>query len=74
MSVRVCYKKCVSLKEVLTLNYTNENKRLDSEALKKEAVERLKKDGSMLGMDGVFTPWFKEFLEEAMEGELNAHL
>ena len=51
-----------------------ENKRSDYEAYKKEAAERLKKGGSMLGKDGVFTPLFKEFLEEALEGELDAHL
>lgn len=51
-----------------------ENKKFDYEAFKKEAAERLKKGGSMLGKDGVFTPLFKEFLEEALEGELDAHL
>jgi len=33
-----------------------ENKKFDYEAFKKEAAERLKKSGSMLGKDGVFTP------------------
>lgn len=28
----------------------------------------------MLGKDGVFTPLLKEFLEEAMNGELEAHI
>jgi hypothetical protein len=28
----------------------------------------------MLGKDGVFTPLLNEFLEEALEGELDAHL
>ena len=51
-----------------------ENKKFDYEAFKKEAAERLKKSGSMLGKDDVFTPLFKEFLEEALEGELDAHL
>jgi transposase-like protein len=51
-----------------------ENKKFDYEAFKKEAAERLKKGGSMLGKDGVFTPLFKDFLEEAPEGELDAHL
>jgi hypothetical protein len=31
-----------------------ENKKFDYEAFKKEAAERLKKGGSMLGKDGVF--------------------
>ena len=38
-----------------------ENKKFDYEAFKKEAAERLKKSGSMLGKDDVFTPLFKEF-------------
>lgn len=28
----------------------------------------------MLSKDGVFTPLLKEFLEEALEGELEAHI
>lgn len=51
-----------------------ENRKFDYEALKKEAAKCLKKSGSMLGKDDVFTPLFKEFLEEALEGELDAHL
>ncbi|MEN9640407.1 MAG: hypothetical protein RLZZ262_2276 [Bacteroidota bacterium] len=51
-----------------------EKKKFDYEAFKKEAAERLKKGGSVLGRDGVFTPLFKEFLEEALEGELEAHI
>lgn len=51
-----------------------ENKKFDYEAFKKEAAERLKKSGSMLSKDGVFTPLFKEFLKEALEGELDAPL
>ena len=43
-----------------------ENKKFDYEALKKGAALRLKKGGSMLGKDGVFTPLFKEFFEEAL--------
>ena len=42
-----------------------EKKKFDYEAFKKEAAERLKKGCSVLGKDGVFTPLFKEFLEEA---------
>jgi transposase-like protein len=51
-----------------------EKKKFDYEAFKKEAAERLKNGGSVLGRDGVFTPLFKEFLEEALEGELEAHI
>jgi putative transposase len=51
-----------------------EKKKFDYEAFKKEAAERLKNGGSVLGRDGVFTPLFKEFLEEALDGELEAHI
>jgi transposase-like protein len=51
-----------------------DKKKFDYEAFKKEAAERLKNGGSVLGRDGVFTPLFKEFLEEALEGELEAHI
>jgi putative transposase len=46
----------------------------DFEAFKKQAASRLKKGETLLGKDGVFTPLIKEFLEEAMEGELEAHI
>ena len=46
----------------------------DFEAFKKQAASRLKKGESLLGKDGVFTPLIKEFLEEAMDGELEAHI
>lgn len=46
----------------------------DFEAFKKQAARRLKNGESLLGKDGVFTPLIKSFLEEAMEGELEAHI
>jgi len=46
----------------------------DFEAFKKQAASRLKKGESLLGKDGVFTPLIKSFLEEAMDGELEAHI
>lgn len=51
-----------------------EKQKFDFEAFKKEAAERLKKGGTVLGKEGVFTPLLKEFLEEALDGELEAHL
>jgi putative transposase len=51
-----------------------EKKKFDYEAFKKEAEKRMKKGGSVLGRDGVFTPLFKEFLEVALEGELEAYV
>lgn len=29
---------------------------------------------SLVGKDGVFTPLMKEFLETALEGEMNSHM
>lgn len=46
----------------------------DFEAFKKQAASRIKKGETLLGKDGVFTPLLKEFLEEAMNGELEAHI
>lgn len=46
----------------------------DFEAFKKQAAARLKKGETLLGKDGVFTPLIKEFLEEALDGELEAHI
>lgn len=51
-----------------------EKTNFDFEAFKRDAAERLKKGDTLLGRDGVFTPLLKEFLEEAMEGELEAHI
>lgn len=51
-----------------------EKKPFDYEAFKKEARSRLKNGQTLLGKEGVFTPLLKEFLEEAMEGELEAHI
>src|SRR5512137_325146 len=51
-----------------------EKQGFDFEAFKKEAAARLKKGETLLGKDGVFTPLLKEFLEEALDGELEAHI
>lgn len=51
-----------------------EKKGFDFEAFKKGAQARLKKGDSLLGKEGVLTPLLKEFLEEGLEGELEAHL
>jgi len=42
----------------------------DFEAFKKQAAARLKKGETLLGKKGIFTPLIKEFLEEALGGEL----
>lgn len=51
-----------------------EKQTFDFEAFKKQATSRLKKGETLLGKDGVFTPLLKEFLEEALDGELEAHI
>lgn len=51
-----------------------EKQPFDFEAFKKTAAARLKKGDSLLGKEGVFTPLLKEFLEEALSGELDAHI
>lgn len=51
-----------------------EKQSFDFEAFKKQAASRIKKGETLLGKDGVFTPLLKEFLEEAMIGELEAHI
>ncbi len=48
-----------------------EKQTFDFEAFKKEAATRLKKGKTLLGREGVFTPLLKEFLEEALEGDLD---
>jgi putative transposase len=51
-----------------------EKQSFDFESFKKQAAARLKNGETLLGKDGVFTPLLKEFLEEALEGELEAHI
>lgn len=51
-----------------------EKQTFDFELFKKQAASRLKNGETLLGKDGVFTPLLKEFLEEALDGELEAHI
>lgn len=48
--------------------------KFDFETFKKTAAHRLKQGDSLLGREGVLTPLLKDFLEEALSGELEAHL
>lgn len=48
--------------------------KFDFESFKKTAAQRLKQGDSLLGKEGVLTPLLKDFLEEALSGELEAHL
>lgn len=46
----------------------------DFEKFQAEAIERLKKGEALLGKDGIMTPLLKQFLEKALEGEIDHHL
>jgi putative transposase len=46
----------------------------DYEALKKKALEQFKSGQSLLGKDGAFAPLLKQFLESALEVEMDQHL
>lgn len=48
--------------------------KFDFEAFKKSAAQRLKQGESLLGKEGVLTPLLRDFLEEALSGELEAHI
>src|SRR5215210_6447877 len=50
------------------------NQQLDYDASKKKALEQLRSGKSLFSKDGAFAPMLKEFLEAAMEEELNEHL
>jgi transposase-like protein len=51
-----------------------EKQSFDFEAFKKQAATRIKNGETLLGKEGVLTPLLKEFLEGALEGELEAHI
>lgn len=46
----------------------------DYEALKKKSLEQLRSGKSLFGSDGAFAPLLKDFLESALEGEMDVHL
>jgi putative transposase len=46
----------------------------DYDALKKKALKQLFEGKPLFGKDGAFAPMLKDFLESALEGELDAHL
>jgi putative transposase len=51
-----------------------EKQQFSFEDFKRSAAACLKQGDSLLGKEGVLTPLLKEFLEEALGGELDAHL
>ena len=51
-----------------------ENQEFDMEAFRKEAITKLQAGEGLLGEGGAFTPLLKAFLEEALQGEVEAHI
>lgn len=50
------------------------NKNEEYEALKKKALEQFKSGQPLLGKDGAFAPLLKQFLESALDSEIEEHL
>lgn len=50
------------------------NRNEEYEALKKKALEQFKSGQPLLGKDGAFAPLMKQFLESALEAEMEEHL
>lgn len=48
--------------------------KFDYEALKRKALKQLFEGKSLYGKDGAFAPMLKDFLEAALQGELDNHL
>ena len=44
------------------------------EEFKNQAIADMKAGKSLVGKDGISTPLMKEFLEAALEGEMNSHM
>lgn len=47
---------------------------IDYEQMKEKALEQLRSGKSLYGKDGAFAPLLKQFLEAALDGEMEAHL
>lgn len=52
----------------------SKNDQFDYDGLKKKALEQFRSGKSLFGKDGAFAPLLKEFLEAAMEDELDEYL
>lgn len=51
-----------------------EEKKFDFESFKQDAIRRLRNKEPLSGKDGVFQPLLKQFLEEALQAEADAHM
>ncbi|GIV34105.1 MAG: hypothetical protein KatS3mg031_1640 [Chitinophagales bacterium] len=49
-------------------------KNIHREELKKKALKQFRTGKSLFGKDGAFAPLLKEFLEEALQAGMQAHL
>ena len=52
----------------------NKQSGLDFETMKGKALDQLRKGESLYGKDGAFAPLLKQFLESALEAEMDSHL
>lgn len=52
----------------------NKKEEFNLEEIKKKALEQFRSGKSLYGKDGAFGPMLKNFLEAALEGELDSHL
>jgi putative transposase len=50
------------------------NKNFNYQEFKKDAINKLYSGKGFSGKDGIFTGMIKDFLEEALQGELSDHL
>lgn len=57
-----------------TQKMKNQEKAIDFESIKKQALEQFRSGKSLTGKGGAFAPLFKQFLEAALEAELESHL
>jgi len=52
----------------------NQQRAIDYELIKKQALEQFRSGKSLTGKGGAFAPLFKQFLEAALQAELEEHL
>lgn len=52
----------------------NKQEPVDLESIKKKVLEQFRSGKSLTGKGGAFAPLFKQFLEAALEVELDNHL
>ena len=58
----------------INLTYKTMDKKVDLEALSKEIADELRSGKPLTGKDGAVTPLIKQFIEAALDGEMDEHL